>query len=178
MDELEVLQRLIVGNAAYVEGGAYQGEIGQAKRNALSDRQKPIAVVVTCSDSRVVPEVIFNAGLGELFVIRVAGNVLGDTELASIEYATHHLGCRLVVILGHTACGAIAAAIAGEEAGLVCAITQPIRKVIKGETNATSACMLNVRHQVAVSNRHFASHGVQTVGAIYDIVTGKVNILQ
>lgn len=177
MNEIDVLERLILGNAEYVKSGRYRGDVSDSIRASLEKKQSPYAVVVTCSDSRVVPEAIFGVGLGELFVIRVAGNVLGSVELASIEYATQHLGCKVVVILGHTACGAVAGAIAGEVEGLVGAITAPIRKVIAGETNSYKASVKNVLYQVGVANEHFEDSDVQTVGAIYDVCKGSVEFL-
>ena len=81
--------------------------------------QHPHAIIVTCSDSRVIPETIFSAGLGELFVIRVAGNVIDDHQLGSIEYAAGHLGSPVVVVLGHTHCGAVDAAINSDPEGYI-----------------------------------------------------------
>lgn len=96
-----VLQTLKEGNAAYVKSGAFAGDISPEKRLALTGGQSPRAVVITCADSRVIPEVIFSCGLGELFTIRIAGNVIDAHQLGSIEYAVSHLKTPLVVILGH-----------------------------------------------------------------------------
>ena len=174
----DVLNRLIEGNATYVRSGRYAADVTAERRDRLAAEQRPMAVVVACSDSRVVPEVVFGASLGELFVIRVAGNVLADAELASIEYAVHHLDVGVVVILGHTACGAISAAVAGEEAGLVSAITTPLRKIIAGEQDVTAAALRNVRHQVRLVRAHWPDPSVYSCGAIYDIATGKVRFIQ
>ncbi|MBQ7599669.1 MAG: hypothetical protein IJU57_03240 [Clostridia bacterium] len=84
--------------------------MSEERRKANANGQKPRAVIVTCSDSRVVPEAVFSCGIGELFVIRTAGNVIGVSELASVEYVVDHLGTDTVVVLGHTACGAVRAA--------------------------------------------------------------------
>ena len=94
--------------------------------------QSPYAIIVTCSDSRVIPENIFSAGIGELFVIRLAGNIIDDHQLGSIEYAAGHLGCRLVVVLGHTHCGAVDAAINSEPAGYIRCITDEIKEGHRG----------------------------------------------
>lgn len=107
-DALELLKD---GNKRFVENKMENYDLSEVKRKELTEGQKPFAVVVTCSDSRVVPEYIFDQGLGDIFVIRVAGNVLGTDEIASIEYAVEHLGTDLVVFLGHESCGAVTAAV-------------------------------------------------------------------
>ncbi|MDE6273568.1 MAG: carbonic anhydrase, partial [Clostridiales bacterium] len=97
------LKRLKAGNANYLNATTGLGDISPEKRAETSiNGQNPYAVVVSCSDSRVIPECIFSAGIGELFVVRVAGNVIDQHALGSIEYAVEHLGCRLIVVLGHT----------------------------------------------------------------------------
>jgi len=104
---------LLEGNRRFaLKGGAHSlvAESTVEKRKELAGGQHPIAVVIACSDSRVPPEIIFDQGLGELFVIRVAGNIVGPHETGSVEYAVDHLGVRLVVILGHEKCGAVTAA--------------------------------------------------------------------
>ena len=110
----EAKNRLIEGNRLYLDAASSGADISPAKRKETAENgQYPYAIVVTCSDSRVIPESIFSAGIGELFVIRVAGNVLDDHQLGSIEYAADHLGTKLIVLLGHTKCGAVGAAIEG-----------------------------------------------------------------
>ena len=114
----EALERLKSGNAKYVQAQANTGDISQERVKELSENgQAPYACVVSCADSRVVPEHIFMTGLGEIFTIRVAGNVIGDMELASCVYAAEHLGVKLIVVLGHTQCGAVASALEVLEAG-------------------------------------------------------------
>src|SRR4051812_27020604 len=98
------LRTLLDGNRAFVAGGAACARQSTARRNEVAAAQHPIAVVVGCADSRVPPEVIFGQGLGDLFVVRVAGNVIDDTVLGSIEYAVDHLGATLVIVLGHERC--------------------------------------------------------------------------
>jgi len=108
----EALQRLMEGNRHYVENKmTHVAGCDVASRTALSHSQKPYAVVLTCSDSRVPPEIIFDKGLGEIFVIRVAGNVPDPVVLGSIEYAAEHLGSPLIMVLGHERCGAVKATI-------------------------------------------------------------------
>lgn len=128
-----VLQTLKEGNAAYVKSGAFAGDISPEKRLALTAGQSPRAVVITCADSRVIPEVIFSCGLGELFTIRIAGNVIDAHQLGSIEYAVSHLKTPLVVILGHTDCGAVQAALHGEADGHIRYIVDTIREAIGEE---------------------------------------------
>lgn len=103
------LERLEVGNARFVSGYPIHPDETPKRIRDLKKGQHPFAVVVSCSDSRIPPELIFDQGLGDIFTIRTAGNVIGDYELGSIEYAVEHLGCKLVVVLGHENCGAIQA---------------------------------------------------------------------
>ena len=104
----EALERLREGNARYLNANQAQGDVSPALRQStFREGQRPYAIVLACSDSRVIPEAIFSAGIGDLFVIRVAGNVVDKHQLGSIEYAEDHLGCNLVVVLGHTCCGAV-----------------------------------------------------------------------
>ena len=106
----ESLAKLKTGAAAYAASGAFSGDVSEAVRQRTAEGQHPFATVVTCSDSRVIPEAIFSCGIGDIFVIRTAGSVIGAHELASIEYAAHHLHVPLTVVLGHTHCGAVGAA--------------------------------------------------------------------
>ena len=145
--------------------------------------QSPYAIIVTCSDSRFIPENIFSAGIGELFVIRLAGNVIDDHQLGSIEYATGHLGRRLVVVLGHTHCGAVDAAIHHEPEGYIKYITDEIKKAIGDETDPYKASCLNVCHSVRKIEKSLCIHnieeetGLRVVGAMYHIEDGSVEFL-
>ena len=108
----DAIYKLAAGNLKYLNAENGSGDISRRIRmSTWAKGQSPYAIIVTCSDSRVIPENIFSAGIGELFVIRLAGNIIDDHQLGSIEYAAGHLGCRLVVVLGHTHCGAVDAAI-------------------------------------------------------------------
>lgn len=103
----KALEKLKAGNASYIDAKVNSEDISQAKRtDTLVNGQKPYAIIITCSDSRVIPENIFMTGIGELFVIRIAGNVIDEHQLGSIEYAASHLGAPLIVVMGHTHCGA------------------------------------------------------------------------
>ncbi len=143
--------------------------------------QHPYAIVICCSDSRVIPEQIFSASLGELFVIRVAGNVLDNHQLGSIEYAAAHLGCKLIVMLGHTHCGAVDAAISGHADGFIAYITDDILEAVGEERDPLKAARLNVLHGVKRIRDEFAEHpeieGIEVRGALYDIETGTVEWL-
>ena len=130
------LRKLKEGNLRYLNETKGTGDISPEKRcDVLANGQHPFAVIVTCSDSRVVPEYVFSADLGDLFVIRVAGNVIDDHQLGSIEYATEHLGIRLVVVLGHDHCGAVDAAINHDPDGYIKFITDEIKLAIGDETD-------------------------------------------
>ena len=171
------LARLRRGNAAYAASGAPAGDISAARRAELAAGQAPFAVIVACSDSRVAPEAIFGCGLGDIFVIRLAGNVMGGHALGSVQYAVEHLGTRLVVVLGHTHCGAVAAAIAGEEDGLVGMITRDIHDAIGDTTDPREASIINAQHSadaIRMSLGLAADDQVKVVPALYDIEAGTV----
>ena len=108
----EALERLKEGNRRFLAGEPARGIEDPQRRLALAQAQAPFAVLVSCSDSRVPPEILFRRGLGELFIVRNAGNTVDATALGSIEYAVAHLNVPLVVVMGHQRCGAVAAALA------------------------------------------------------------------
>ena len=132
----------------------------------------------------MIPEAIFSAGIGELFVIRVAGNVVDRHQLGSIEYAEGHLGCNLVVVLGHAGCGAVDAAMHHEPYGTVKFITDEIADAIGNETDEAAACLANVAHSVRriEESRKVrtdeAEHGLRVIGALYRTDTGEVQFLE
>lgn len=172
----DIRQRLISGNRNYIQNGNAELRIRTAEHG-----QQPYAIVISCSDSRVIPEEIFSADIGEIFVIRVAGNVLDNHQLGSIEYAAAHLGCKLVVLLGHTGCGAVSAALNGHHDGFITYIVEDILEAVGEEKNPDAACRLNVRHGVERIRNEFADHpevsDVEIVGAVYDIRSGDVEWL-
>ena len=174
---MNIRERLNEGNRRYL------ARSDAARRTETAENgQHPYAVVVCCSDSRVVPEQIFDAGIGDLFVIRVAGNVLDRHQIGSIEYAAGHLGCRHIVVLGHTGCGAVGAAVGGGGHGTVRFITDEILKAIGGEQDPVRACRKNTAYAVKVLKNVFAGHpeagGAVIEGALYDIRTGEVSWLE
>ncbi len=176
----EALAKLQQGNETYLNASVNPGDISPAiRKDTCENGQFPYAVVITCSDSRVIPENIFSAGIGELFTIRVAGNVVSDYELGSVEYAADHLGSNLVVVLGHTNCGAVGAAIGGGAEGFIKKITDEIKTAIGEETDGYKASCLNVKNslQKIESSLHMAD-GVKVVGAIYHIEDGHVEFMK
>lgn len=180
----EALLKLKDGNSKYLNAKTGSGDISPAIRKDTCDNgQHPYAVVVTCSDSRVIPEGIFSAGIGELFVIRTAGNTISESQLGSIEYAVEHLGCNLVVVLGHTNCGAVGAAISSSPEGFVKHITDEIKLAIGSETDAFKACCLNVKNSInrieTKLNALFDNCGgkLKTAAAVYHIDDGHVEFI-
>lgn len=181
MDAETALNYLKEGNEIYFGEKPFRGTVsGETRKELAENGQQPYAVMIACSDSRVIPEVIFSAGLGELFVIRVAGNVLDDHQLGSIEYAVDHLHTKLVVLLGHTHCGAVGAALSGGAHGYTGFITDEIKKAIGDEKDERKASILNVQAGVKEIKETFVHDGnpafkdALVLGALYDIETGKV----
>ncbi|MBR5095375.1 MAG: carbonic anhydrase [Oscillospiraceae bacterium] len=180
MERSDIRGRLAAGNARWQ---ALEGETAARRRETAEEGQRPYAIVIACSDSRVIPEQIFGAGLGELFVVRVAGNVLDRHQLGSVEYAAAHLHCRMILMLGHTGCGAVGAALSGGGEGLIQSITDEIARAVGAERDPDRACEKNVRHGVELLRREFAYHpeipaeDLEICGAVYDIATGEVRWL-
>jgi len=167
--------RLLAGNLKFTEKNK-----NELKKHLAG--QSPMAAVLTCSDSRVPPELIFSVGLGEMFVVRVAGNVvLGATVIGSLEYAVQHLHVPLIVVMGHTCCGALKAAEAGPGDGsCVGDIVNEMRACFEGGDNLRA----NVRRQVAKLPERSKSIGAEVKagrlkikGAIYNLEDGKVEML-
>ena len=192
------LQRLLDGNKRYVESKMRAcGEANAAAREKLARSQKPYAVILSCSDSRVPPEIIFDKGLGEIFVVRVAGNVPDPIVLGSIEYAAEHLGSQLVMVLGHERCGAVTAAVEakGEPEGNIGAIIKAIAPAVKQakteykgkekselvETAINDNVRLvaaNLTKQSSVLEHFVKQRKVKIVAAKYDLDDGKVTLLE
>jgi len=184
------LELLTTGNRAFVAAGAACPRQSPARRTAVAGAQHPIAVIIGCADSRVPPEAIFGQGIGDLFVVRVAGNVVDDTVLGSVEYAVEHLGVSLVVVLGHERCGAVEAALAdGAAHAHVATIVSRIRSAIAAARTQPGDALDNaVRANVAASVNQVRSSkpllapavhkgDVKVVGGRYDLDTGAVEIL-
>ncbi len=177
----EALEKLKEGNKRYITAETNPGDISPKVRQFTCDNgQSPYAVVIACSDSRVIPESIFSAGIGELFVIRVAGNVMDHHQLGSVEYAAEHLGCRLVLVLGHERCGAVGAAVQGPQEGFVKYITDEICRAIGEEKDEWRASCLNVKRSVSVIKELLGiqeEDDLKVCGAVYHIGSGEVEFL-
>jgi carbonic anhydrase len=184
------LQKLIEGNKRYVEMTLAHPDQSASCRTDIAKAQKPFAIILGCSDSRVPPEVVFDQGLGALFVVRVAGNVVDDLGLASIEYAVEHLGSHLIVVLGHERCGAVTAAVGGGEApghlGVLMEALKPAVEKAKGHggdgiENAIRANVELMTERLRESKpilAELAEKGeIKVVGARYDLDSGAVEIL-
>lgn len=175
---------LIEGNNDYIYAEKnHHGDISLEKRiHTHRHGQNPFAVIITCSDSRVIPENIFMKGIGDLFVIRLAGNVIGDYGIGSVEYAVEHLDCKLVMVMGHSSCGAITAALDKDHSGYIGAITKEIKKAIGTEKSPIIATKINVNNTIKnilnseVINKEI-KNGVKVIGSIYHTHSGKVELL-
>lgn len=177
----EAMTKLKEGNQRYLNVTSNPGDVSlQLRKKTCDEGQSPYAIVITCSDSRVIPESIFTAGIGELFVIRVAGNVMDHHQLGSVEYAADHLGSNLVLVLGHTHCGAVGATITNNPSGFVKYITDEIRKAIGDEKDELTACRLNVERSVSVIKEQLNltdDSSLKVCGGIYHIDSGRVEFL-
>lgn len=181
----DALKMLKSGNERFVTDTSILRNINQERRNQLKDGQNPYAVVVSCSDSRVTPTTIFNAGLGEIFDIRLAGNIVDDNALGSIEYAIEHCNSPLIVVMGHQNCGAVTATynkvVKGEAAeGHIEDIVEKIEPNVNKDGTIDDAINNNVDAVVKEISeddivKKFINEGkVKIVGAYYDL-DGKVN---
>jgi len=176
----EALRKLIAGNETYIKSSKNPADISGARiAETAKHGQTPYAAILTCSDSRVPPEHIFTAGLGELFVIRTAGNVAGDLEIGSMEFAVRNLSVPVAVIMGHTQCVAVAAALAEKPEGYRGSVLLEIQAGINGanEADAVRSNALNTKRRIVQSEIIKAaveSGRLLVVCAEYDINTGRV----
>ena len=153
-------------------------EVDNALRNirdSLVDSQHPETLVITCSDSRVIPEYIFSSTLGELFVIRTAGNVINEGELASIEYAIEHLQVKHIIVLGHTQCGAIHASIRNESGRYLDPILKRIKHNIGDISNEIEASRENANKEALYIKSKFPRYQGNVESLIYNIKTSEVD---
>jgi carbonic anhydrase len=190
----EALDRLMQGNARYAANEPLERDFS-AGRAARAESQFPIAAILGCSDSRVVPDLLFDQSPGSLFVVRLAGNFLDDDGFASLEYAVHFLGAPLVMVLGHTNCGAVAAAVkvVKEHAELPGHLPELIKSIEPAVIAAhgrhpsdllAAAIEENVRLNVKrliddapIMSDALAAKKIAVSGGIYDIATGKVGLI-
>jgi len=178
------LAKLKEGNLRFAMSEVSKGKPVAARRTETAKKQHPFAIIVACADSRTPPELVFDQNLGDLFVIRTAGNLVDEHALGSIEYGVTALGARLIVVLGHERCGAVEAALASEHApGHIDSLVrdiQPAVKAAKGRPgDALDAAITENAHQVAAQIKAAAELGdvskeVRIVSAVYDLDTGKV----
>lgn len=190
------LTLLTEGNQRWVSGKPINPSIDADRREDLAaNGQHPFATVLTCADSRIPLERVFDRGVGEVFTIRVAGNVAGDSETGTIEYGVGHLKTNLLVVMGHTKCGAVAAACSGAEvhgkvAGLIQHVTPAVERVKRNNPGADSAQIASLAERENVWQSVYdllknsqevrekvAHNEIKVVGALYDIASGKVEFL-
>jgi len=198
LDPDSVINWLKKGNTEFENNVNINHPIDPKLRMELAKGQNPKAIILTCSDSRVSPELIFNKGLGDLFVVRVAGNVTDDAVLGSIEYSADHLHTPLIVVMGHTNCGAIAAAVSDQNDtdvhtadinNLIRTLTDKIQQAVlftnaKDPDPTRNALVSNINYNTLIlRNTHptlsnlIAKHQLKVVGAVYHLETGKVEWL-
>jgi len=187
----EAISRLKDGNGRYTNGNQQHPRQSTEQRVELIKSQHPFAIVVGCADSRVPPEIVFDQGLGDLFVLRVAGNVIDDHSLGSIEYAVDHLAVRLIVVLGHQSCGAVKAAkdtiAAKTEApahiqSLVTAIQPAVEATVHGDLETTVKANVKdvvqaLRSSTPILKPKVDSGELRVLGAYYSLDTGAVSFL-
>ncbi len=193
VDGSTAIQMLKEGNKRYVSN-LFKTKNFKTDRQEQAQGQQPYAIVLTCADSRVPPEILFDESLGKLFVVRVAGNVVDPIVIGSVEYAAEHLHAKLLVILGHSSCGAVKATIQGSEfppniKAIVDRIQPSVDKVKSKEKNAdavlTKSIDENIREQIELTKQsstiltEMIDHKEFTVvGAVYDIKTGEVSFFR
>ncbi len=187
----EAISKLKEGNGRYTSGNPQHPGQTTERRTELAKTQHPFAGIVSCSDSRVPPEIVFDQGLGDLFVVRVAGNVINDEGLGSVEYTVDHLGTRLILVLGHQSCGAVKAAretiaakgkAPGHIESLVTAIKPAVEATAKDDLDTTvKANVKNVvqalRSSTPILKAKVDSGEIQVIGGYYSLDTGTVTFL-
>lgn len=186
----EALQRLVEGNLRFVHGKSIRPNQSVERIKEVSKKQNPFATIVGCSDSRVPNEIVFDQGLGDLFILRTAGQVSTYVSWGSIEFSVAVLGVNLIVVLGHSSCGAVGAACKADEVpGHIIALTNAIKpaaekvKHMDGDflDNAVKANValqvVSLRKLDPIISKYYNKGQLQIVGAVYDLETGKVNFL-
>src|SRR6266699_1244083 len=187
----EAISKLKEGNGRYTSGNLQHPGQTSERRAELAKTQHPFATILSCSDSRVPPEIVFDQGLGDLFIVRVAGNVINDEGLGSVEYSVDHLGTRLILVLGHQNCGAVKAAretiaakgkAPGHIESLVTAIKPAVEATAKDDLDTTvKANVKNVvqalRSSTPILKAEVDSGKIQVIGGYYSLDTGAVTFL-
>jgi len=176
------LHYLREGNRRFLAGESLPRDAYAEAREILGEGQHPFAVILTCADSRVAPEIYFDQRLGDIFVIRNAGNIADTSALGSIEFAVGHLRAPLVVVVGHSACGAVAGALLDgvEFTDNLQSVINKIHPAVDSHEELADATIANIRHGVALiqANPVVIESGASVMGAIYNIVTGEVTFLE
>lgn len=198
----EALNRLVDGNQRFISGArSVETMLSQKKREQFRNGQEPFAIILGCSDSRVPAEIIFDQGLGDLFVIRVAGNIVAPSQIGSVEFAAEQFHTRLVVVLGHTRCGAVCATVDemqrpnGDQSLNIRAIVDRIRPAVEPFRSTdlwhqkdelinqairsnVIASVNHLRHGSYILEQLIEHQGLQIIGAEYNLETGKVEFFQ
>ncbi len=183
----DALARLKKGNENFVADHLDGRLQNSSRRSELTSGQDPFAIILSCADSRVVPELAFDTGLGELFVIRVAGNVANTSTIASIEYAVANLKAHLIVVMGHESCGAITAALAGGDNGhnlnhllqhvnpaLEASEDKSVNNVVKMNAKMTGK---ELEERSDIISKAVKAGNTRIVSAYYNLKTGKVDFM-
>jgi carbonic anhydrase len=186
----QALARLMEGNARFTAGRMKHANQSACRREVIATGQRPYAIILGCADSRVPPELVFDEGLGDLFVVRVAGNVADADGIGSIEYAVEHLGVKLVVVLGHERCGAVQAAVKGGEApGHISMLVAALRPAVKAAGHLPGDAVHNtvqvnamltrdqLRNSPPILKELAESGKIKIVAARYSLDSGQVEIL-
>ena len=187
----EAIQRLKDGNARYVRGESLHPHTAPETRRSLIDGQKPFAAILGCADSRAVPELAFDTSIGELFVVRVAGNVTSPENNGSLEYAVEHLGVQLIVVLGHQRCGAVTAALQGYDGpGQIHSIVDAIQPAIEEAKDLDGDPLENAIHcnvkrmvhlleqQDPILSKAVQDNQIRVIPACYQLDTGAVDFFE
>ncbi|MGD0119692.1 MAG: carbonic anhydrase [Candidatus Binatus sp.] len=186
----QALKLLLEGNQRFIAGKMEHPNQSPARRDEVAKGQHPFASVLACADSRTAPEIVFDRGLGDLFTVRVAGNVADKVVIESLDYSVKHLGVRLVMVLGHTRCGAVIAAVDGHDApGDVGPMLSELRPAVAASKGMPGDPVLNaVRENViliveklstsAELSAMVKSGELKIVGGVYDLSTGTIDMLK
>lgn len=178
----EALERLLKGNELFMKDSTICPNRHQDRRTITISKQRPFAIVLGCSDSRVPSELVFDQGIGDIFVVRVAGNVVGPTELDSVDYSAIYNDSSIIVVLGHENCGAVSAVIANKTKDIE-SVARLIKPAVDDNPDLVAATEANIRNSVARIRQSppiakLISEGkIDVVGAYYNLDSGKVRIL-
>ena len=181
----EAIARLMAGNERFVSGNTMEPRRDMSRVRELSDGQSPYAAILGCADSRVPVEILFDEGFGDLFTVRVAGNVATSEEIASLEYAVGVLGSQVILVLGHTSCGAVTAAVEGKAVpGQISSLFQHITPSVPAGASIREAVEANARYQAKVLSSaspvikaSIDAGSVKVQPAIYSLEDGRVRAL-